>query len=267
MQPRYSAKAYKKGEYVLPGLRWDRLVLENTAISVLTEKLFPRKNIIVAVLGSSTNTTSPPSKRIYVNSEGKEIGERIGKTIAERDCILINGAVNGLPFYPIITAHRNGSYTIGVSPQKNRISHTNKSNPLKGFDLILYAGNDFPDQPKAYLTFRDFILTLYPDIGISIRGMEGTLDECSHIIIQKGIYIPTKGSGGITDLLIQGITKNLVRDVEGIIIPNDSEKGLEDAINRGIDEAERRWKAEGRTQNRFSPVADELEDVMEILQK
>ena len=48
-----------------------------------------------------------------------------------------------------------------------------------------------------------------------------------------------------------------------IIPPDQSLKSLEEAIDEGISEARGRWKAEGRTQNRFSHVAYELERLME----
>jgi hypothetical protein len=59
--------------------------------------------------------------------------------------------------------------------------------------------------------------------------------------------------------------KRIVKDTGAKIIipPDQSLKSLEKAIDEGISEAGRRWEAEGRTQNRFSHVAYELEILME----
>jgi hypothetical protein len=97
-------------------------------------------------------------------------------------------------------------------------------------------------------------------------GRYGTLDEDSQVIEQGGIFIPLRGSGGATDLLIDSIENKRIEKDTGakiIIPPDQSLKSLEEAIDEGISEARGRWKAEGRTQNRFSHVAYELERLME----
>ena len=263
MQSVYTVQNYKVGEYVLPELRWGRLVLENPPISILTQSPFPRDRVIVGVMGSSGKERGLPDYKMDISEEQKHLGEMIGRIVAERGCVLLNGALWGLPYFPIRGAHQNGGYTMGISPYKDKDAHI-KKNPTKHFDLILYTGLGVDEFPKLSFVFRDFVNTIYPDLVISLKGKWGTMDECSHILEQGGIYIPVKGSGGTTDVLVEAIQQErIVKDTGARgIIPGDSANGLEMAINEGIDEAVRRWQIHGRIENRFSPVADRLEQIM-----
>ncbi len=262
-----SIQSYRIRDYVLPELRWGNLVLENTAISVLTEKPFPRDKIIVGIMGMSGKQKDFSGNEFQPSQEQKELGERIGQIVSSRGCIISNGALWGLPYFPIRSAHIEGSYTLGISPYNSKELHQ-EINPIKHFDMILYAGISSQSEQKFGFLFRDIINTLYPDYVISLGGKWGTLDECSHVLEQGRIYTPIKGTGGATDLLVDAIESKKIVKNNGtiVIIPQDTPTGLEDAINQAIDEAENRWEAEGRTQNRFSHVIDELERVMLLSQ-
>lgn len=258
--PKYSPKPY-----TLPELNIGDLVLKNREISVFSETPFPKDKIIVGFMGSAGNETDKSGKKFEPTKEHKELGETIGKIVADRDCIMSNGAAWGLPYFPIRGAKNNGGYTLGISPYSDKESHE-KRNPTKHLDLVLYAGIDLKEDPHFKFIFRDTINTFYPDIVISVDGRWGTLDEDSHVIEQGKIFIPVRGSGGATDLLIGAIeNEKIVKDTGAkIIIPDRSLKSLEEAIDEGISEAKRRWESEGRTQNRFSHVAYELERLMKL---
>ena len=258
--PKYISKTYE-----LPELNIGDLVLRNRQIDVFSETPFPKGKIIVGFMGSAGNETDKSGKQFVPTEEHKELGENMGKMVADRNCILSNGAAWGLPYFPIRGAKNNEGYTLGISPYQDKKSHE-KRNPIKHLDLVLYAGVDFEEQPSFKFILRDAINTLYPDVVISMGGRYGTLDEDSQVIEQGGIFIPLRGSGGATDLLIDSIENKRIEKDTGakiIIPPDQSLKSLEEAIDEGISEARGRWKAEGRTQNRFSHVAYELERLME----
>jgi len=254
---------YKVGSYIIPELRIGKLYLKDIEVSVLSERLFPRDKIIVGFMGSAGKEPDSSGREFQPTNEDKELGERIGKIVAANNAVLSNGAVWGLPYFPIRGANLNGGYTIGISPYPSRKLHKER-NPIKHFDLILYTGIECLIEPRADFTLRDWINTLYIDIAISAGGRIGTPDECLHILEQGGIYIPIRGTGGATDWLIEGIEKGIFNKDTGatVIIADKTQKSLEDSVKSGIEEAQREWIANRMMQNKFSHVADELEKVM-----
>ena len=257
---------YNLGKYTIPELSIGDLSLKNREISVLSERPFPRDKIVVGFMGSAANQPDKSGNEFQPTEEQEKLGEKIGQIVAARGSILSNGAVYGIPYSSINGAHHFGGYTMGISPWPNEKTHKETNHPLKCLDLILYAGFDFNKDPTFSFTIRDAINTYYPDIVISVNGRWGTLNEGSGAIQQGRIYIPIKGSSGATDLILDAIqNKKIVKDTGAIIlIPDNTSHSLEYAINQAIDEAERRWEAEGRTQNRFSHVIDKLEKAMGI---
>lgn len=257
------AYTYIPGTYTIPELRIGELVILNRQFSVLSNKPFPRDKIIVGFMGSSGKETDGKGNTFTPTDEDKGLGNLIGRIIADNEVVLSNGAVWGLPYFPIRAANRLGVYTFGISPYPDKESHQEK-NPTKHFDMIFYAGINCTVNPRADFTFRDWINTLYTDIVISAGGRIGTPDECLHVLEQGGIYIPIRGTGGATDLLIEGIERGVFGKDTGakIIIADKTQKSLESAINEGIAEARSRWSHQGITQNLFSDVIGELEEVM-----
>ena len=134
--------------------------------------------------------------------------------------------------------------------------------------MILYSGINCLLNNRADFTFRNWVNTLYPDVTMSSGGKVGTPDEVFHVLVQGGILILIRGSGGATDYLINGVERNVFNKNTGakIIIADNTPNSLEEAINQGLEEAGIRWLKEGRTQNRFSHVVGELEKIMEITQ-
>lgn len=260
-------RTYILGNYIIPTLRiGEELTISNVEVSVFSEKPFPRSQLIVSFMGAAGKEPDASGKVNEPTQADKEIGNLVGRAVAAHGAILSNGAVYGKPYFPIRSAQLSGGYTFGISPFPDRATHE-KTNPIKHFDLIVYVGKNFARYyPRANFTFRDWINTLLGDVVMSSGGIIGTPDEVLHVLEQGGIYIPIRGSGGATDLIIEGIEKGVLdKDTGGRIIKADTTpQSLELAINEGISEARRRWVKEGRTQNRFVDVADELEKVMGI---
>lgn len=258
-------KSYIPGNYRIPMLHiGPELAILNVEACIFSERPFPKDQLIVSFMGSAGKEPDASGKINEPLPIDKEIGNLVGSAVAAQGAIMSNGAVFGKPYFPIRSAQLNGSYTFGISPFSGRAEHE-KHNPIKHFDMILYVGKDF-DQlyPRASFTFRDWVNTLYGDVVMSSGGVIGTPDEVTHVLEQGGIYIPIRGSGGATDWVIRGIEDDtLKKDTGGrVIIADTTPQGLELAINEGLAEARARWAREGRTTNRFSHVADELEKVM-----
>lgn len=258
---------YKPGTYRIPTLQiGDEVFIKNVEVSVFSERPFPRHQIIVSFMGSAGKEPDASGKINEPTQKDKELGHLVGRVVAANGAILSNGAVYGKPYFPIRGAQLSRAYTLGISPFPNRVAHE-KTNPIKHFDLIVYVGKDFRlYYPRANFTFRDWFNTLPSDVVISSGGVIGTPDEVMHVLEQGGVYIAIRGSGGATDLIVEGIEKEVLKKDTGgrIIIADYTPQSLEWAINEGVAEAKTRWMKEGRTANRFSYIVDELEKVMGI---
>ena len=242
-----------------------KLAIKNAEISVISEKPFPRDKLIVGFMGSAGKEKDNNGDEFEPNGHHKERGELIGKIVAKEEAILSNGAAWGIPYYPMRGANQNDGYTLGISPYPNAQAHKQKS-PIKHLDLILYTGIECDLDISFDFIQRDAINTLYPDVVISDGGRWGSLDECAQVLEQGRIYIPIRGTGGATDLLIYAIENKLIVKNHGakVIIAEDTPESLEKSIKDGLAEAKRRRIAQGRTQNLFSHVVDELEKVMGV---
>ena len=65
-----------------------------------------------------------------MGSAGGEIAEddleaarRLGRRIAQRDCVIVTGACPGLPHAAVLGAHEAGGASLGVSPARSREEH------------------------------------------------------------------------------------------------------------------------------------------------
>jgi len=255
---------YIPGTYTIPELvLGKKMVLRDINIEVFSDRSFPRDKLIVGFMGSAGKEPDMNGYVFEPTPELKVRGEMLGKIVAEEDGIASNGAVWGAPYYPIRGAHESGGFTMGVSPFPDEKSHV-KSNPIKHLDLLIYLGIGCFINPRADFTFRDWCNSIFPDVFFSEDGRWGTANEVTQYIEIGGIYVPAKGSGGATDMIVDAYeSKKIVKDTGAIfVIQDDLEDGLEYKLRKAMALAKERWKKEGRAQNRFSYVADELEKVM-----
>ncbi|MBI2658557.1 hypothetical protein HYX05_00450, partial [Candidatus Woesearchaeota archaeon] len=252
---------YNTGTYKIPEIRLGKLSLKGIDVRVLTERMFPREQMIVGFMGSAGKEPDHVGNEFQPLNEDKTRGEKIGEIIAGYGAILSNGGVWGVPYFPLRGAYKSGGYTMAISPFPDETSHLLR-NPLKHLHFIIYVGIACPIDEKFNFIIRDAFNTLYPNLVISRGGRWGTFDEDVHVIEQGGVLVLDKGSGSTTDSLIGIVeSKKIEKDTGArIIIPKDeSLQSLEEAIGEGMAEAQNRWKKEGRTQNRFAHVIDELE--------
>src|SRR5882672_990892 len=90
----------------------------------------------IGVMGSSGKAPNESEAQPLAS-----LSERLGQTIAERDCVLVTGATTGFPDIVSRAARRHGGSSIGVSPASSKEEHvTRYALPEDGVDIIIYTG-------------------------------------------------------------------------------------------------------------------------------
>lgn len=99
-----------------------------------------------------------------------KIAEELGREIARHDCILVEGATTGFPFWSAKGAKEEGGIVIGFSPATSEKNHVEQFQlPLDYHDVIVYTGFDYSG--------RNLILTRAADAIIVGPGRLGTINE------------------------------------------------------------------------------------------
>ncbi|MCR4261151.1 MAG: hypothetical protein NUV96_02380 [Candidatus Colwellbacteria bacterium] len=99
-----------------------------------------------------------------------EIAYNLGKEIARQNCILVEGATTGFPYFAAKGAKEAGGVVVGFSPAATEKEHVESYGlPLDYRDLIVYTGFGYPG--------RDLILTRAADAVINGCGRMGTINE------------------------------------------------------------------------------------------
>jgi len=117
---------------------------------------------------------------------------QLGRAIAKKKCILVNGACPGLPNDAAIGAKIEGGFVLGISPAFSLREHERKyKSPVTPYDLILYTG--------LGLMERDVINIRSSDAIVIIGGGIGTLNEFT-VAFDEGKYIGVlTGTDGVSD--------------------------------------------------------------------
>ncbi|MBP9773431.1 MAG: LOG family protein [Candidatus Peribacteraceae bacterium] len=103
------------------------------------------------------------------NPIAREKARELGREIAKRGHILINGACPGLPNDAMLAAKEAGGLTIGISPAFSEYEHINEYLSPHEHDIIMFTGMGFME--------RDIINIRSSDAIIIIGGGIGTLNE------------------------------------------------------------------------------------------
>jgi uncharacterized protein (TIGR00725 family) len=118
--------------------------------------------------------------------------ERLGRVIADRNCVVITGGTTGLPDLVSRSARLSGALTIGISPAINHLEHVSKYGlPDDGVDLIIYTGFG--------LKGRNVVNIRASDIVIIFGGGMGTLNEFTIAYDEGKVIGVLLGSGGVAD--------------------------------------------------------------------
>ena len=98
------------------------------------------------------------------------IAEELGREIARHNCVLVEGATTGFPYWSAKGAKEEGGIVVGFSPATGEREHVDFYKlPLDYHDLIVYTG-------FAY-SGRNLILTRASDAVVIGCGRMGTINE------------------------------------------------------------------------------------------
>lgn len=150
-----------------------------------------------------------------------ELAKVLGREIARRGAVLVNGATTGFPYWAAIGAKEAGGFTIGVSPAKSEREHVEQYNlPIDYMDMIVYTGYGYSG--------RNLLLTRTADAVIIGCGRIGTLNEFTNAFEDgKPIGVLTE-TGGTTDMLQDIVTKSgRLQDNPKIVFESDPIKLLD----------------------------------------
>ena len=152
-----------------------------------------------------------------------ELAKEIGKIIAEKNAVLLNGATTGFPYWSAIGAKEAGGYTVGISPAHSERQHIEEYKlPVDFMDVIIYTGMGFPG--------RDIMLTRASDAVIIGCGRIGTLHEFTvSFEDQKPIGV-LLGAGGTTEMLPAILEKSQRKDHNPNIIFESQPKALMEQV-------------------------------------
>lgn len=141
----------------------------------------------IGVMGSASGPTIERPENIRK-------ARALGREIARRGCILINGACPGLPDHAAEGARAAGGFVFGVSPAFSLGEHLHTyGSPVKHYDLILFSG--------LGLMERDIINIRSVDGIIIVGGGMGTLNEFTVAFEEKKVIGVLTGTGGVADRL------------------------------------------------------------------
>ena len=116
----------------------------------------------------------------------------VGKSIAEHNCILINGACMGVPYEASKGAKKRDGFVVGISPAKDMDEHIKHYKfPTNNFDLLIFSGFGFKGRNVLNVSSCDGVIV--------INGSTGTLNEFSLAYDEGRVIGVLEGSGGITD--------------------------------------------------------------------
>ena len=148
-----------------------------------------------------------------------ELSKKVGKILAQKNCVLVTGATTGVPYYAALGCKEVGGFNIGFSPAVSEAAHLKTYRlPLEPFDVMVYTGADYVG--------RNVIMTKSVDGVIVICGRMGTLHEFATAFeIQKPIGV-LEGTGGTADKIRQ-IATGPYRGVKKIIYEKNPERLVE----------------------------------------
>lgn len=173
----------------------------------------------IGVMGSASGAqTEDPIAR--------QKATEIGREIAKRGHVFINGACPGLPNDALIGAEEMNGFTVGISPAFSEYEHVHEYLSPHGHDLVIYTGLGFME--------RDIINIRSADGVVIVGGGIGTLNEFT-IAYDEGrpIGIITN-SGGISNSIPHIVEELCRREIPPNIVFDDDPKILLDKLEAAI---------------------------------
>lgn len=149
-------------------------------------------------------------------------GIALGKEIASRHAVLVNGATTGFPLWAAMGAKEMQGFTMGFSPASSEKEHIEVFNlPVEYLDVIVYTGFGYPG--------RDLILTRSSDAVLFGCGRIGTIHEFT-IAFEDKKPIGILEADWDTDEVIKNILENGHRPNDRIVFDTDPKALVERII-------------------------------------
>ncbi len=169
-----------------------------------------------------------------ITATAKKLSYDIGKEIAKHNCILVNGACQGIPYEASVGAKNHDGFVIGISPAGTLEEHINRYKfPTKCYDVIIFTGFGFKGRNVVNVTNCDAV--------IIISGRVGTLNEFTIAYDEGQIIGVLLGSGGIADH-IKSIIKIMNKKTGASVIFDKDPRNL---VKRLLGEISRIRKIKG----------------------
>ncbi len=173
----------------------------------------------IAVMGSASGPqTEDPVAR--------EKARRMGKEIARRRHVFINGACPGLPNDALLAAQETGCFTVGISPAFSEYQHVHEYLSPHDHDLIIYTGLGFME--------RDIINIRSADGVVIIGGGIGTLNEFTIAYDEGRPTAILTNSGGISNSIPHIVEQLCLREIPPNMVFDDDPAKLLDKLEVAI---------------------------------
>ena len=148
------------------------------------------------------------------------LARRLGRRIAERDCVIVTGACPGLPHAAVLGAHDAGGASLGVSPARAREEQVEVfQSPLEPYSAIVFTGSGLMGREVHNIHSSDFVLF--------VGGRSGTLGEFCIAYDEGKLIGVLRNSGGISNDFA-GIAKLVQKATGAAIVEDDDPERLVD---------------------------------------
>ncbi len=150
---------------------------------------------------------------------------KLGRAIAQRDCIMVTGACPGLPHEAVLGAREAGGLIVGVSPAMCLYEHVEYyKSPHEEYDVIIFTGSG--------LMGREVAAVRSCDIMIMVGGRSGTLGEFAIAYDEAKLIGTLLGTGGITER-VDEIVGMIKKDTGAeIVADTDPERLVDRCLER-----------------------------------
>ncbi len=159
---------------------------------------------------SGAAVIKPCCKRII------DLAYQLGRSIAQRDIVLVTGATTGVPLLTAKGAKEAGGIVVGISPAASEKAHLFKYHlPIEFHDMIIFSGAGYAG--------RNLLLTRAADAVIICCGRMGTLNEFTIAFEDEKPIGVLEGSGGTAEM-IKEIVRKAHRGRGKIVYSSEPEK-------------------------------------------
>lgn len=182
-------------------------------------KASSQHHLKIGVMGSASGPQ-------IVDPHAREMATELGREIARREYVFINGACPGLPHDALLGAKELGGFSIGISPAFSEHEHINEYRSPHDHDVIIYTGMGFME--------RDIINIRSSDAIVIVGGGIGTLNELT-IAYEEGRPMGVlTHTGGISNSVPHIIEALCQRKIAPNMVFDDDPKKLLDKLEIAI---------------------------------